>query len=149
VVSKVRERLSVSKRAAQKLDMEIFKLTGLNDVESKGQYQVKISHRFAAMGNVDDDDDDDDDDDAVDINRPLRHLRMVSCEDGRLMELCQDHVRCRFSIVAMLKLWVVLPVSNLCSLLTVRGLFSGAYKKSGNIFSRSSTVSFSRKTLCS
>jgi hypothetical protein len=37
-----------------------FYLKKLNDVETEGQYQLKISNRFAALENVDDDDDDDD-----------------------------------------------------------------------------------------
>jgi len=54
-----RERLSVSKRAAQKFDMEKFKLKQLNDVEATEQNQVKFRNRFAALENLDDDDDDD------------------------------------------------------------------------------------------
>jgi hypothetical protein len=42
VVAKVRLRLSVSKLAAQKVEMEKFKLKKLNDVGDKEQYQVKI-----------------------------------------------------------------------------------------------------------
>jgi len=38
--------------------MERFHLKKLNDV-SHGQYQVKISNRFATVENLDDDDDDD------------------------------------------------------------------------------------------
>jgi hypothetical protein len=41
VVAKVRERLSVSKRAAQKFDIERFNLKNINDVEAKEEYQVK------------------------------------------------------------------------------------------------------------
>jgi hypothetical protein len=41
VAAKITEKLSVSKRAAQKLDMERFNLKNLNDVEVK-HYQVKI-----------------------------------------------------------------------------------------------------------
>jgi hypothetical protein len=37
VVAKFRERLSVTKRAAQKFDMDRFKLKKLNDVEGKEQ----------------------------------------------------------------------------------------------------------------
>jgi hypothetical protein len=59
VVAKVRQRLSVSKRAAQKFDIERFNLKKLNDVEVKEQYQVRISNRSAALENLDYDDDDD------------------------------------------------------------------------------------------
>jgi hypothetical protein len=42
VVTEVRERLSVSKRAEQMFDVERSNLKGLNDVKVKEQYQVKI-----------------------------------------------------------------------------------------------------------
>jgi hypothetical protein len=42
LVSKVRERLAVSKRAAEKIDMERFSVKNLNEGDVKGQYQVKI-----------------------------------------------------------------------------------------------------------
>jgi hypothetical protein len=48
VVAKVRQRLSVCKRAAEKFDMERFTLKKLHDVQVKEQYQVTISNRFAA-----------------------------------------------------------------------------------------------------
>jgi hypothetical protein len=51
VVAKLRERLSVSKRVAQKFDMQRFDLRKLNDAEVKEQYQVKITNRFAAFEN--------------------------------------------------------------------------------------------------
>jgi len=51
VVPKVRQRLPVSKRAAQKFDMERFNLKRLNAVEIKEQYQVEISSRFALWKN--------------------------------------------------------------------------------------------------
>jgi hypothetical protein len=38
MVEKVRERLSVSKRVAQDIDMERFNLKNLNEVEAEGQY---------------------------------------------------------------------------------------------------------------
>jgi hypothetical protein len=52
VVTNVRERLAVSKRATQKSDMERLNLKQLNEVEGKEQYQVKISHRFTALENL-------------------------------------------------------------------------------------------------
>jgi hypothetical protein len=42
VVVKLRERISVSKRARQKFDLERFDLKKLNDVEVKEKYQVEI-----------------------------------------------------------------------------------------------------------
>ena len=55
VVAKVRERLAVSKQAAQKLDGERFNLRELKDLEVKKQYQIEITNRFANLGNISDD----------------------------------------------------------------------------------------------
>jgi hypothetical protein len=51
VVAKVRERLAVSKRAAQKTDTKRFNLKKLNDGDVKEQYQVTIRNKFAAPEN--------------------------------------------------------------------------------------------------
>jgi hypothetical protein len=51
VVAKVRERLAVSKRAAQKIDTEGFNVKKLNKGDVKEEYQVAISHTFAALEN--------------------------------------------------------------------------------------------------
>jgi hypothetical protein len=66
VAAKLRERLSVSKRVAEKLDMQRFDLTKLNDAEVKEQYQVKITNRFAALENFDDN---------VDMNTASENIR--------------------------------------------------------------------------
>jgi DNA repair ATPase RecN len=68
VVAKVRQRLSVSKRSAQKFDMGRFNLKKLNDVAVKENHQVKIQNRCAALDNLDDDDD-------VNINMPWKSIR--------------------------------------------------------------------------
>ena len=54
MVAKVTERLAVSKQAAQKLDEERFNLRKLKDLEVKKQYQIEITIRFAALGNISD-----------------------------------------------------------------------------------------------
>ena len=46
VVAKVRERLAVSKRAAQNLDGERFNLRKLKDLEVKKQYHIEITNRI-------------------------------------------------------------------------------------------------------
>jgi hypothetical protein len=66
VAEKLRERLSVSKRVAQKFDMQRFDLRKLNDAEVKEQYQVKITNRFAALENVDDN---------VDMNKAWENIK--------------------------------------------------------------------------
>jgi hypothetical protein len=52
VVAKVRERLAVSKHAAQKFDVERFNLKKLSELEARKQYQLKISNMFAALENL-------------------------------------------------------------------------------------------------
>jgi hypothetical protein len=49
VAAKLRQRLSVIKRVAQKFDLRRFDLRKLNDAEVKEQYQVKITNRFAPL----------------------------------------------------------------------------------------------------
>jgi hypothetical protein len=63
---KFRERLSVSKRVAEKWDMQRFDLKNLNVAEVKEQYQVKITNRFAALEKFDDN---------VDMNRACENIR--------------------------------------------------------------------------
>jgi hypothetical protein len=52
-VAKLRERISVSKRARQNFDLGRFDLKRLDDLEVKEKYQVQISNRFAALGSLD------------------------------------------------------------------------------------------------
>jgi len=66
VVSKVRERLAVSKQPAQKFDGERFKLRKLNELEVRKQYQIEITNRFAALENLSDDEG---------INRVLENIK--------------------------------------------------------------------------
>jgi hypothetical protein len=66
VAAKLRERLSVSKRVAEKLDMHRFYLRKLNDAEVKEQYQVKITNKFSALESFDD---------KVDMNRAWENIR--------------------------------------------------------------------------
>jgi hypothetical protein len=47
-VEKLRERISVSKRARQKSDLERFDLRKLDDVEAEEKNQEEISNRYAA-----------------------------------------------------------------------------------------------------
>jgi len=57
VIAKVRERLAVSKQAAQRFDGERFNLRKLNELEVRKQYQTEITKRFAALENLNDDED--------------------------------------------------------------------------------------------
>jgi hypothetical protein len=70
MVQRVRHILSVSKRAAQKFDMETFELKKLNDVKVKEKYQVKISNRLAVLEELHHYDDNDN----VDINEAWRSI---------------------------------------------------------------------------
>jgi DNA repair ATPase RecN len=66
VVAKVRERLAVSKRAAQRIDMERFNVKNLNQGDVKEQYQVTIRNKFATLENSKD---------SGDINRAWNNIR--------------------------------------------------------------------------
>jgi hypothetical protein len=66
VVEKLRERISVSKRARQKFDLERFDLKKLDDVEVKEKYQVEISNRFADLESLDE---------SLDINNAWENIR--------------------------------------------------------------------------
>jgi hypothetical protein len=52
-VAKLRERISVSKRARQNFNLEGFDVKKLDDVEVKKKYQVEISNRFTALESLD------------------------------------------------------------------------------------------------
>jgi len=52
MVTKVREKLAVSKQAGYKFLAERFNLRKLKDLEVRKQYQIKISNRFAALENL-------------------------------------------------------------------------------------------------
>jgi hypothetical protein len=54
VLANVRERLAVSKRMVNKMDVERFNLKQLNGEEVKEQYQVTIKKKLAALENIDD-----------------------------------------------------------------------------------------------
>jgi ribosomal protein S25 len=68
VVAKVKERLTVSKQAIQKFDMEIFHLRKLNKMEVIKHYHVNISNRFAALENLSD---------SEDINRAWKNIKEI------------------------------------------------------------------------
>jgi hypothetical protein len=52
MVAKVRKRLTVSKQTTHSVHMYKYNLKKLNEVDSKEQYRVEISNRFAAIENV-------------------------------------------------------------------------------------------------
>jgi hypothetical protein len=65
-LAKLRERISVSKRARQKSDLEKFDLNKLDDVEVKETYQVEISNKFATLESLDE---------SFDINNAWESIR--------------------------------------------------------------------------
>jgi hypothetical protein len=67
-VAKLRERISVSKRARQTFDLERFDLKKLDD-KVKEKYQVEISNRFAALESLDE---------SFDINNVGKVLQKIS-----------------------------------------------------------------------
>ena len=66
MVAKVRERLALSKQAAQKFDVERFNLRMLSELEVRKQYQIKKSDRFAAVDSLND---------SRDINRAWQNIK--------------------------------------------------------------------------
>jgi len=66
VVAKVRERVAVSKQAAQRFDGGRFNLWKLNGLEVRKQYQIEITNRFAALEKLSDD---------KDINRAWENIK--------------------------------------------------------------------------
>jgi hypothetical protein len=66
VVAKVRERLAVSKQAAEKFDVKRFNLKKLSELEVRKQYQLKISNRSATLENINV---------SEDINRPWENIK--------------------------------------------------------------------------
>ena len=57
VVIEVRERLAVSKQAAQKFDVERFRLRKFSALEVRKKSQINIRNRFAALENLNDKED--------------------------------------------------------------------------------------------
>jgi hypothetical protein len=62
----VKERLAVSKRPAEKINMERFNVKKLNEGDAKEQYRVAIRNKFAAVENLED---------SRDINRAWDSIR--------------------------------------------------------------------------
>jgi hypothetical protein len=54
VVAEIRERLAVSKRLINKMDMDRFNLRKLNEGEVKEHHQVTIKNRFSALEKLED-----------------------------------------------------------------------------------------------
>ena len=66
MVAKVRERLAVSKQAAQKFEGERFNLRKLKELEVRKQYKIKITNRFVVLENLND---------SEDINRTWENIK--------------------------------------------------------------------------
>ena len=61
--------MAVSKQTAQKFDGERFNLRKLNELEVRKQYQIEITNRFTALGNLNDNED---------INRAWENITEIS-----------------------------------------------------------------------
>jgi hypothetical protein len=55
--AKVRGRLPARKQAAQKTDVKRFNLKKLSEMDVRKQLQIELSHRFAALENLNDSED--------------------------------------------------------------------------------------------
>jgi very-short-patch-repair endonuclease len=52
--TRVRERLAVSKQAAEKFHVVMFNLKKINELQVRKQYQIKFSNKFADFYNLND-----------------------------------------------------------------------------------------------
>ena len=66
VVAEVRERVAVSRQAAQKYNGERFKLRKLCELEVRKQYKIEITNKFTALENLSD---------GEDINRSWENIK--------------------------------------------------------------------------
>ena len=66
VVAKIRERLAVSKQAAQTFDVDRFNRSEQSALQVRKQYQSEISNMFAALENLYD---------GEDINRAWKNIK--------------------------------------------------------------------------
>jgi len=57
VVAKIWEKLVANKQAAQNFNGEKYNLWELNELEVRKQYQIEITNRFVALGNLNDGED--------------------------------------------------------------------------------------------
>ena len=76
VVTEVRERLAISKQAAQKFDVERFNFRKLNELEVRTQNQIKFSNWFTALESLSD---------REDINRAWENIKentKISAKDS-------------------------------------------------------------------
>jgi len=88
VVAKVREKLSVSKEAAQKFDGETFNLGKLNELQVRKEYQIEITNRFVALENSNDNED---------INRAWENIKeniITSAKDSLGLHELKQHKPC-------------------------------------------------------
>ncbi len=86
VVAKVRERLGVSKQAAQNFDGERFDLRKLNELEVMKQYQIEITNSFAALENLSDN---------KDINRAWVNIKeniKISAKESLGLRELKQHI---------------------------------------------------------
>jgi hypothetical protein len=57
LVDNFRERMEISKQAAQNFEVENFKHRKLNELEVRKEYQIKFSKSFAALEDLNDNED--------------------------------------------------------------------------------------------
>jgi hypothetical protein len=81
VVAKVRERLTVSKQAAQTFDVYRFNLRKLYELEVRKEYQIEIRNKFAALENLNDN---------KDINRAWDNIKQnIKTSSKESLDLCE------------------------------------------------------------
>ena len=72
--------MAAHKQAAQNFDGEIFYLRKLNELEVRKQYQIEITNKLAALGNLSDNED---------INRTWENIKENVKTSAKLYELKQ------------------------------------------------------------
>jgi len=85
VVAKIRDRLAISKQAAQNFDTEIFNLRKLNELDVRIQYQNEITNRFAALGDLRD---------CEDVNRACENINkniQTSAKESLALKELKQH----------------------------------------------------------
>jgi hypothetical protein len=85
VVATFTERLAISKKAAQKIDVERLNIRKLTEMEIRKLCQIKISNRFAALENLSD---------SKDINRVWEDIKeniKISTKESPGLYKLQQH----------------------------------------------------------
>jgi hypothetical protein len=100
-VAKVKERLAVNKRRSHRFHVERFNLKKLSEVEGKEKFNVEVSNRFAALGDLDA------------LTSGMRHIKVkILKEEDNIISINEKLVYIPFSFKSSLLLWTFLLASS-------------------------------------